>query len=135
MCARGPSSFLFHRLLRTQASATDSSHTPLLHPLQWSSKCIQGRRGGDLLPSFAPSPLSHAPSHPCFFFFTPTTLCRPRSLTLPPSFFSGRSQPFLPTGASFLLLCSASPGPSVWTTLIAHRRSSSLSICLPRVCH
>lgn len=27
--------------------------------------------------------------------------------------------PFLPTGASFLLLCSASPGPGVWAVLIA----------------
>lgn len=50
--------FLLHRLLRIQASATDSSHTPLLQPLQWSSKFIQGRR--DLLPSLAPLLL-----HPC----------------------------------------------------------------------
>lgn len=50
--------FLLHKLLRIQASATDSSHTPLLQPLQWGSKFIQGRR--DLLPSFAPLLL-----HPC----------------------------------------------------------------------
>lgn len=100
--------FLLHGLLRIQASATDSSHTPLLQPLQWGSKFIQGRR--DLLPSLAPLLL-----HPCllpllFSSFFPA--CHPLSLALLPyplPLCLGPSP--LPTGASFLLLCSTSPGP------------------------
>lgn len=78
--------FLLHRLLRIQASATDSSHTPLLQPLQWTAKFIQGRR--DLLPSLAPLLL-----HPCllpllfssFFSLLVTLFPWLFSLTLYPS--------------------------------------------------
>lgn len=41
---------------------------------------------------------------------------------LPPLCLSGPTHTFLPTGASFLLLCSASPGPSVWVFLIAKKK-------------
>lgn len=67
--------------------------------------------------TLAPSPLSLAPSSFFFFFFFFWCLT-PSSLDSPPSL----SHPFLSIGESFLLLCSASPRPSVWASLIAEKK-------------
>lgn len=71
----------------------------------------------------APSPLSLAPSYSAFFSVSPSFLdSPPSSLTPLPPLCHGPSRPFLPTGASFLLLCSTSPGPGVWAVLIAEKK-------------
>lgn len=36
--------------------------------------------------------------------------------------------PFFPTGASFLLLCSANPGPGVWAVLIAEEKQQPIHL-------
>lgn len=78
--------------------------------------------------SLALSPLS--PPILLLFFLLSVALFHWLSslIPFPPLCLSGPSHPFLPTGASFLLLCSASPGPGVWAALIAEEKQQPIHL-------